>query len=152
MRDSKNFSVIMISMTLNENNKYLLTYLIALIILTTLLWGVSLNYSSLNFIILGFCWNFTIKAPTLRERILLKKYKFSFLKFIFRLDDFLGSFSESYWKNVFLRSLPPILISFFSYFLSSKGWFILTLAGSAYFELIYYLRLRQLEKKLDSVE
>lgn len=139
-------------MTLNENNKYLLTYLIALIILTTLLWGVNLNYSSLNFIILGFCWNFTIKAPSLRERILLRKYRFSFLKFIFRLDDFLASFSDNYWKSTLLRSLPPLLISLFSFILSSRGWFFLTLLGSAYFEFVYYLKLRQAQKNLDSVE
>jgi hypothetical protein len=152
MRDSKNFSVIMISMTLNKENKYLLTYLIALLILTIVLWGINLNYSTLNFIILGFCWNLTIKAPTLREKLLLKKYRFSLLTFIFRLDNFIGSLTEKYWLQVLLRSLPPILVSFSSYLLSQNGWFILTLVGSGYFELVYHLKNKLDQRKLNSVE
>ena len=152
MRDSKNFSVIMISMTLNNENKYLLTYLIALLFLTIILWGVSLNYATLNFIILGFCWNLTIKAPTLREKLLLRKYRFSFLTFIFKLDSFLGSFSEKYWTQTLLRSLPPILISFCCFLISGNGLFFITLAGSGYFEIIYHFKNKLDQRKLNSVE
>ena len=129
-------------MTLNEDNKYLLTYLIALFILTLLLWGVSLNYSTLNFIILGFCWNFTLRAPSIREKMLLRKYKFSFLKMVFRFDNFLSSLSEKYWTQTLIRSLPPLLISLLAFVISSDGWFFLTLLGSAYFELIYFFKNR----------
>lgn len=152
MRDSKNFSVIIISMTLNKENKYLLTYLIGLLILTVILWGINLNYATLNFIILGFCWNLTIKAPTLREKLLLRKYRFSLLTFIYRFDDFLGSLSERYLLQLLLRSLPPIIISFGSFLLSRNGWFIVTLLGSAYFELIYYCKNKLDERKLNSIE
>jgi hypothetical protein len=129
-------------MKLNEDNKYLLTNLLALFALTLILWGVNLNYSTLNYIILGFCWNLTLRAPSLREKVLLRKYRFSLLKFIFRLDSFLSSISENQYIQIALRSLPPLVISLCTFFISGNGWFVLTLVGSAYFELIHYFKLR----------
>lgn len=135
-------------MNLNEENRYLLTNLLALLVLTIILWGLDLNYSTLNFIILGFCWNLTLHAPTLRGRLELKKYKFSLLRLIYGLDNFLLSFSSNFYLRILLRSLPPIVLSFGAYLISTNGWFIASLIGSIYFELVYNRnRFRLLLKK-----
>ncbi|OUR93667.1 hypothetical protein A9Q84_19570 [Halobacteriovorax marinus] len=124
-------------MNLNEDNRYLLNNLISLFVLTLLLWGIDLNFSTLNFIILGFCWNFAIHAPSLRSKLDHRRYKFSFLRLIYGVDNFLASFSEKFFLRILLRSIPPIIISFLTYLISYEGWFVASLFGSFYFELVF---------------
>ncbi|PIK14080.1 MAG: hypothetical protein CES88_13945 [Halobacteriovorax sp. JY17] len=128
----------MISMTLNENNKYLVTYLVALFTLSLCLWFTSINFQTFNYIVLGFCWSFTIHAPSLRERLELKKYKFSLLRFIFGVDNFLSSISQKFYLKILLRSVPPMIFSGLCFLISLEGVFIASLLGSIYFELIFH--------------
>ncbi|ATH09215.1 hypothetical protein BIY24_15065 [Halobacteriovorax marinus] len=124
-------------MELNRENKYLVTYLVALFFLTLILWFINLSFQTLNYIILGFCWSFTIHAPSLRERLELKKYKFSLLRFVFGVDNFLVSLSSKFYLRILLRSIPPIIISFLCFLISMKGIFMASLIGGLYFELIF---------------
>lgn len=125
-------------MQLNKDNKYLVTYLVALFILTVCLWFTDLGLQNLNYIILGFCWNFTIHAPSLRERLELRKYKFSLLRLIFGIDRILSLISDRFLLSLILRSTPPIIFSALCYLVSLKGFFGTSLIGSIFFEIIFH--------------
>ncbi|WP_372653502.1 hypothetical protein [Halobacteriovorax sp.] len=124
-------------MHLNTDNKYLVTYLIALFVLTLVLWFSSISFQTLNYILLGFCWSLTVHAPSLKEKLELKKYKFSLLRFVFGFDKFLSSFSENFYLKSLLRALPPILLSLLCFLISLEGIFFASLLGSIYFEVIF---------------
>ena len=125
-------------MHLNKDNKYLVTYLVALFILTVCLWFTSFGLQNLSYIILGFCWNFTIHAPSLRERLELRKYKFSLLRVIFGIDKILSLISDKFYLRLFLRSTPPIVFSALCYLISLKGLFVTSLVGSIFFEIVFH--------------
>ncbi|GEM_PF-6292575 len=124
-------------MYLNTDNKYLVTYLVALFVLTLVLWFTSISFQTLNYILLGFCWSLTVHAPSLKEKLELKKYKFSLLRFVFGFDRFLSSFTHKYFFRIFFRALPPVILSLLCFLISLEGVFFASLLGSIYFEIIY---------------
>lgn len=125
-------------MHLSNDNKYLITYLIALFVLTLVLWFTSISFQTLNYILLGFCWNLTIHAPSLKEKLELKKYRFSLLRFVFGVDKFLSSFTHKFFLRTFLRSIPPVVLSFLCFLISFEGIFLASLFGSFFFELVFH--------------
>lgn len=124
-------------MHLNRENKYLVTYLVALLCLTIALWFINLSFQTLNYILLGFCWSLTIHAPSLRGKLELKRYKFSLIRFIFGIDNFLCSFTNQFYLRIVLRSIPAMFISFLCYLISMEGVFLSSIIGSLYFEIIF---------------
>ena len=113
--------------------KYLPVFLVVILIFEFL----DLPFLSRIYIYLGFCWPFAILAPELNEKILVRKYRYSFIKLAFKFNSFIcGLFpvDKQYWSDPLIRSLSPLLFCMLLGFLSNDWVFILSIVGSALFE------------------
>lgn len=127
--------------------KYILSFLIFFGILNLL----GIYYNDQMFFIVTYIWHFTLMTPGLKEKMLTKKQRFSFLNVIVRINYYLQLFIKTD-KVPFgigpslVRSISPLLFIFILKVVGGNGNMIFAFLGCAAFESIYWFT----EKKATS--
>lgn len=120
-------------------------YLISLINLLVC-WGIlsllAIDFINIVFFLTAFVWHFTLLTPGLRETVLLKNHKYSFLSVVVRVNYYLQLFINikkfSYSSSV-VRALSPAIFTFFLFVFGGGGNILFTLLGSFIFEIVYLM-------------
>jgi len=100
-------------------------------------------YNNQLFFMVGYIWHFTLMTPGMKEKMLIKKQRFSFLNIIVRVNYYLQLFIKTS-KVPFgigpalVRSIAPLLFIFFLLVVGGNGNFLFAVFGCAAFETVYY--------------
>ncbi len=124
----------------NVSRYYFLT-LVLLILLWLFFLLFNLNYAYFCFFTLSFIWHFTLMMPGLKQQVMSRYHKLSFLSVIIRLDHYLHLFLPTQ-GNVFLstvvRAISPNVFAIVLSSFSNNVSYVATLLGSFVFELYFY--------------
>lgn len=118
--------------------KYILSFLFFFGILNLL----NIFYNDQMFFIVTYIWHFTLMTPGLKEKMLTKKQRFSFLNVIVRINYYLQLFIKTD-KVPFglgpslVRAISPLLFIFILKVVGGNGNMIFALLGCAAFEAVY---------------
>lgn len=109
-------------------------------------WGVlsvlKIDYLNTLFFIMAFIWHFTLLTPGLKEKMLTKKQRFSFLNVVVRTNYYLQLFINI--KRVpfgpsIVRAISPLLFIFILKVVGGNGNMLYAVLGSVCFEISYYI-------------
>ena len=107
-----------------------------------------LNIEFLNslFFMMSYVWHFTLLTPGLKEKMLTKKQRFSFINVVVRTNYYLQLFIKI--KKVpfgpsIVRALSPLFFTFILMVVGGNGNILFTLLGSVCFEGTHYLLSRK---------
>jgi hypothetical protein len=110
-------------------------------------WVFKLDIMNTLFFTLGFSWNMAIVTPGLEERSAEGKYRFSFLRFVITINNYLKQLLSTWISKSLIRTISPLLFSFSLSLITSDGYFVLSIVGSLSFEFIYYFSKEYLVKE-----
>ena len=98
----------------------------------------------------GYVWMMTFATPGMRAKVDDSRYRFSFLRFLFNIYDFLLSFCPSSGPRLMAaKFLLPLFFCLVIRFLSHGGSIVYCLLGSIIFELLNsFVREYRLSKTL----
>ena len=88
-----------------------------------------------------------IVTPGLEERSSEGRYRFSFLRFVITINNYLKQLLSKWLPKYLIRTISPLLFSFSLSLITSDGYFVLSIVGSLSFELIYYFSKEYLVKE-----
>jgi hypothetical protein len=102
------------------------------------------------FFMMSYVWHFTLLTPGLKEKMLTKRQRFSFINVVVRTNYYLQLFIKI--KKVpfgpsIVRALSPLIFTLILMILGGSGNILFTLLGSVCFEGTHYF----LSKKTTSV-
>ncbi len=101
-------------------------------------WVLKLDIMNTLFVTLGFSWNMVIVTPGVEERSSEGRYRFSFLRFVITINNYLKQLLSQWAPKYLIRTISPLLFSFILSLITSKGYFVLSIVGSLSFESIYF--------------
>ena len=92
------------------------------------------------FFIMGLLWPFVLAEKNVEEKIRSRRYRFSFLKVAFKVQQFfyfISNLKDYKFKSaayVFVRALSPFLLSMIFFLIAGDGNPLITILGSLAFE------------------
>lgn len=133
--------------------RYYVKYILAFLIFFGLLNLIDIFYSNQLFFMVTYIWHFTLCTPGVKEKMLTKKQRFSFLNVIVRVNYYLQLFIKTDKIPLgvgpaFVRALSPMLFIFFLKVVGGNGNILFALMGSVFFECVYYFDNRPVISKL----
>jgi hypothetical protein len=131
----------------SELSRYYIKSMLSFLLFWIILVVLKIDYLNIVFFILTYIWHFTLLTPGLKEKMLVRKQRFSFLNVIIRINYYLQLFIKI--KNVpfgpaLVRSISPLLFIFILMTAGGNGNFIFAVLGSFSFEMSYYLTNRKI--------
>lgn len=88
-----------------------------------------ISFLSLSFFITFYVWNLVFQLPKVRERAMTYRYRFSFLRQMFRIDDVIATRSPQI-HPILRRQMPAITLMVMAYFITFEiGVFFGILGG-----------------------
>ncbi len=121
-----------------------LTGFIGFFVIVFIISILEFSLENVSYFIVGYIWNFSITSPNLKEMVSTKRYKFSFMRFVYNYNKYFSNINIlSFVKYRFIiTSLSSIPICFLVYLISQKGYPFLCFFGGLLFELFYYVFLK----------
>ncbi|MDD0854425.1 hypothetical protein HBN50_15035 [Halobacteriovorax sp. GB3] len=111
--------------------KYYFKGLLPFFICALILEFTTLGLMNKLYLYLGYLWPYALSTPGLREKILLRKYRFSFLRLSLRLDEILGRMIPHFQlKREVVQGLLPFIYCLILFFVSFEGIPLLSIIGS----------------------
>lgn len=109
-------------------------------------WGVlyilKIEFINILFFMTAFVWHFTLLTPGLKEKMLTKKQRFSFINVVVRFNHYLQLFIKikklSFGTSI-VRALSPLFFTLVLVIAGGSGNIFFTIMGSVAFELVHYL-------------
>lgn len=120
--------------------KFYFFYLILLIMSWGILSLLGFEFFNIIFFITAFVWHFTLTLPGLRDKVLTRYHRLSFLSVVVRLNHYLQIFinlkSNKYASSI-IRSISPLLFNLLIYLIGGYESIFFTLLGSFVFEFSF---------------
>ena len=91
---------------------------------------------------MAFVWHFALLTPDLKDKVMTKHHRLSFLAVVVRINYYLQLFINLRripYASSFIRALSPLTFSFLLLVLGGTGNLLFTLLGSFCFEAVYKL-------------
>lgn len=109
-------------------------------------WGVmalfNVDFLNLIFFLTAFIWHFALLTPGLKDQVLTKHDRYSFLAVAVRINHYLQIFIDPkkipYASSV-IRAISPVLFALLLFLVGGRGNLIFTLLGSLCFEVVYVI-------------
>lgn len=118
-------------------------------------WGalslLSKDFVNQVFFMTAYVWHFALLAPGLKEKVMARKQKYSFLAIITRANHYLQLFitlKNIPFASAIVRSLSPLAFTLMLLIFGGGGNLLFCLLGSACFEVVYYLLKRFLNRPI----
>jgi hypothetical protein len=127
---------------LSELSQYYLISLINLVVTSGILTLLSLDFINIVFFMTAFVWHFALLTPGLRETVLLKSHRLSFLSVVIRSNHYLQLFiniKKFPYSSSLVRAISPCVFTFLLFVFGGTGNILFTLLGSFCFEFVYIL-------------
>lgn len=109
-------------------------------------WGglalIDLSFINLIFFLTAFIWHFALMTPGLKEQVLARNDRYSFLAVAVRINYYLQlfiNFKKVPYASSFIRAISPVLFTLLLFLVGGRGNLLFTLLGSFAFELVYVL-------------
>ncbi len=114
-----------------------------------------LNTEFINslFFTMSFVWHFTLMTPGLKDKMLTKNQKFSFINVVVRINYYFQVFikiNKTPFGPAIVRAISPMLFTLFLMIVGGSGNAVFTLLGSVCFELTHYLLTNKCLSKITS--
>lgn len=122
--------------------QYYVKYIFCFLVVFGLLNLIGIYYNDQMFFTVTYIWHFTLMTPGLKEKMLTKKQRFSFLNVIVRINYYLQLFIKTE-KVPFglgpslVRAISPLLFIFVLKVVGGNGNMIFALLGCTIFEAVY---------------
>lgn len=142
-------------MKLSELSRYYLIYFSTIILFWCLFILIDLDSINITFFTLAFLWHFSMMAPGIREKVLIKNNRFSFLTVAVKVNYYLQMFlpiQKFTYGPSLVRALSPLLFTFILFVAGGTGNLLFTLWGSFVFELIYLISNKKIKVRKDDPE
>lgn len=100
------------------------------------------EFINIIFFLTAYIWHLALLTPGLKENVMTKHHKLSFLAMIVRANHYLQIFINLRrlpFASSFIRALSPALFTFLLFLVGGNGSIFFTLLGSFFYELIYLL-------------
>ena len=111
-----------------------------------IIWGIltlcQVEFVNQIFFLTAFVWHFALLTPGLKEKVMTKHHKLSFLAIIVRFNHYLQVFinlKRLPFASSFIRALSPALFTFLLFIVGGNGNILFTFLGSFCFEAIYLI-------------
>jgi hypothetical protein len=121
-------------------------YYIVSVLSFFLWWSVlslfKIEFTNGLFFTTSFVWHFTLLTPGLKEKMLTKKQRFSFINVVVRTNYYLQLFiNVKKWKfgPSLVRALSPLCFTLLLILVGGNGNVLFTIMGSIAFESAHYL-------------
>lgn len=134
----------------------LLSQYYAISIFSFLLWWtvfavLKIEFINTLFFVTSFVWHFTLLTPGLKEKMLTKKQRFSFINVVVRTNYYLQLFIKikrfSFGASL-VRALSPLFFTLLLVIAGGSGNVLFTILGSVAFETSHYLLTRKFNEVL----
>lgn len=126
--------------------RYYVTSMFSFFIFWTILYLVNTEFINVLFFMTAFVWHFALITPGLKEKMLTKKQRFSFINVVVRINYYLQLFIRfdkfSFGPSI-VRALSPLIFTLILMVLGGSGNILFTLLGSIAFEAAHYLLSRK---------
>ena len=100
---------------------------------------LEISWTETLYFLMGYSWNLALLSPEIEKRITHKKYRFSFLKFCFVVNQKLSSFVKPDGPPLIfaiIRSVSPLVfIGLLKLIFAATGSFLYVLGGSILAEI-----------------
>jgi hypothetical protein len=109
---------------------------------------LQIEFINIIFFLTSYVWHFSLQTPGLKEQVMTKHHKLSFLAVVVRVNHYLQLFiniKRLPYASSFIRALSPALFTFMLFILGGAGNMLFTFLGSLCFEVMYQI----LKKKMD---
>ncbi|MFA6236954.1 MAG: hypothetical protein WC635_06465 [Bacteriovorax sp.] len=137
-------------MKLSELSQYYILSMFSFFIWWSALYLFDVEFINILFFMTAFVWHFALLTPGLKEKMLTKKQRFSFINVVVRINYYLQLFIKikkvSFGPSI-VRAISPVLFTLLLVIAGGSGNILFTILGSASFEVAHYL----LSKKITSV-
>jgi hypothetical protein len=124
----------------SDLSRYYFISILSFLVLWTIFYALKVEFINGLFFTTSFVWHFTLLTPGIREKVLSKKQRFSFLTVIIRINYYLQLFIKiknfKYGPAV-IRAISPFLFTLILVVAGGSGNLLFTLLGSAFFESVY---------------
>ncbi|MDD4973695.1 MAG: hypothetical protein PHY93_05060 [Bacteriovorax sp.] len=122
--------------------RYYLISMISFFICWSIFSIFNLEWINALFFMTSYVWHFTLLTPGLKEKMLTKKQRFSFINVVVRTNYYLQLFIKI--KKVpfgpsIIRAISPLLFTAILLVVGGSGNILFTLLGSVCFEATHYL-------------
>lgn len=127
-------------MKLALTTKFYALSLFAAAVFWILLSLCQIEFVNIIFFMTAYIWHFALLTPGLKEQVMTKHHKLSFLSIIVRGNHYLQVFinlKRLPYSSSFIRTISPVLFTFLLFLLGGTGSILFTLLGSLCFEVIY---------------
>lgn len=123
--------------------QYYVKYISSFFVFFGLLNLLNVLYNNQLFFMVGYIWHFTLMTPGIKEKMLIKKQRFSFLNIIVRINYYLQLFIKTNkvpfgLGPALVRSIAPLLFIFFLLVVGGNGNFLFAVFGCVGFEAVYF--------------
>lgn len=109
-------------------------------------WGLltlcQIEFVNIIFFMTAYIWHFALLTPGLKEQVMTKHHKLSFLAIIVRGNHYLQIFinlKRMPFSSSIIRAISPALFTFLLHLVGGTGSILFTLLGSLCFEVIYLI-------------
>ncbi len=113
-------------------------FLLPLFLLIVLLAYAGLSVLALSFFTMFYVWSLVFKLPEVRERAMTFKYRYSFLRQMFRLDELMMK-RTPHIHPIVRRQMPPLFFMLIAFALTLDPFVFSGLLGGLLLEGLYAL-------------
>ena len=110
----------------------------------SLFWGLlalgQIEFINIVFFLTAYIWHMALLTPGLKEDVMTKHHRLSFLAIIIRGNHYLQIFIHLKWlpyASSFIRAISPVLFTLLLFIVGGNGSILFTLLGSIMYEVIY---------------
>ena len=101
-----------------------------------------IEFPNIIFFLTAYVWHFALVTPGIKENVMTKHHKLSFLAVVVRLNHYLQIFinlKRIPFGSSIIRAISPALFTFILFVVGGTGNIFFTFLGSFLFELIYLI-------------
>lgn len=133
-------------MKLSERARYYIIFMVALVLYWGALTLLQFEFINIIFFLTAYIWHFALMTPGLKEQVLTKNQRYSFLSVVVRLNHYLQIFinlKRVPFASSFIRAISPALFACLLLLVGGRGNILFTFLGSFCFEVIYIVLVKR---------
>lgn len=127
---------------LSALSRYYIISMISFFICWSLLLALKIEFINILFFMTSFIWHFALLTPGLKEKMLTKKQRFSFINVVVRTNYYLQLFikiERFKFGSSIVRAFSPLFFTLMLVIVGGSGNILFTILGSIAFEMSHYL-------------
>lgn len=127
-------------MMLSSLSRYYVISMSTFFVFWSLLFFLKIEFINILFFMTAFIWHFTLLTPGLKEKMLTKKQRFSFINVVVRINYYLQLFIKLKFAfgPALVRAVSPLVFTLLLVVAGGSGNILFTLLGSMAFESAHY--------------